>query len=301
MTNAALRVIHLIERDRLPDVTASGQPSIQAIDGQGRVASSTPDLARAPRMSTAVPSGGNADCIQYTCDLPPFPGQCNVLAVFRVYRSSGDWLVYSTAEATIPWYVTPSLPTALLVLSLGLVALTWFGVSRIGGRHARAGGSDPRLPGRDRRRRRRPAGAGTRHRDEIWTLAETANQTLDRLEAAVEQQRRFASDASHDLRSPLTAMRTQVEEALLLPGRTPTGPRPAGGAGQPGPAAGDRHRPAHAGQARRGRRAAKDRRWTWRELVGAETGSAARQADGHRRCSSGVAVTRRPAQSSPAC
>lgn len=55
------------------------------------------------------------------------------------------------------------------------------------------------------------------HRDEIWTLADTANRTLDRLEAAVEQQRRFASDASHDLRSPLTAIRTQVEESLLHP------------------------------------------------------------------------------------
>ncbi len=60
VTNAALRVIHLIERDRLPDVLRSGQPSIQAIDGQGRVASSTPDLARAPRMSTAVPSRGTS-------------------------------------------------------------------------------------------------------------------------------------------------------------------------------------------------------------------------------------------------
>jgi signal transduction histidine kinase len=48
----------------------------------------------------------------------------------------------------------------------------------------------------------------------------TVNQTLDRLEAAVEQQRRFASDASHDLRSPITAMRLQVEEAQLHPDET---------------------------------------------------------------------------------
>ncbi|WP_326642362.1 HAMP domain-containing histidine kinase [Streptosporangium sp. NBC_01755] len=53
--------------------------------------------------------------------------------------------------------------------------------------------------------------------NEIRQLAETINQTLDRLEASAEQQRRFASDASHDLRSPLTAMRAQVEEALRYP------------------------------------------------------------------------------------
>ncbi|WP_425465245.1 histidine kinase dimerization/phospho-acceptor domain-containing protein [Nonomuraea diastatica] len=37
------------------------------------------------------------------------------------------------------------------------------------------------------------------------------------LEAALQRERRFASDASHDLRGPITAMRTQMEEALLHP------------------------------------------------------------------------------------
>ncbi|MGJ6966323.1 sensor histidine kinase [Streptosporangium sp. G11] len=55
------------------------------------------------------------------------------------------------------------------------------------------------------------------HHDEIRELAEAVNQTLDRLETAVYRERRFASDASHDLRTPITAMRTQVEEALLHP------------------------------------------------------------------------------------
>jgi signal transduction histidine kinase len=56
--------------------------------------------------------------------------------------------------------------------------------------------------------------------DEIRLLAETANSTLDRLEAAYQQLRQFTSDASHDLRSPITAMRTQLEEALMYPDDT---------------------------------------------------------------------------------
>nr|BFE81634.1 hypothetical protein GCM10020093_042350 [Planobispora longispora] len=61
--------------------------------------------------------------------------------------------------------------------------------------------------------------------DEIRELAQTINQALDRLEKAVERQRRFASDASHDLRSPLTAMRAQVEEALHYPEDVDWGPK----------------------------------------------------------------------------
>ncbi|MEU2790398.1 ATP-binding protein [Streptomyces sp. NPDC007100] len=54
-------------------------------------------------------------------------------------------------------------------------------------------------------------------RDRIRTLAETTNTTLNHLEEAAEQQRRFVADASHELRSPLTALHTQLEVALAHP------------------------------------------------------------------------------------
>ena len=46
---------------------------------------------------------------------------------------------------------------------------------------------------------------------ELRTLAESFNHMLDRLDRAFAEQRRFASDASHELRSPLTAIRGQLE------------------------------------------------------------------------------------------
>jgi signal transduction histidine kinase len=46
---------------------------------------------------------------------------------------------------------------------------------------------------------------------ELRTLAESFNGMLDRLDSAFARQRQFVSDASHELRSPLTAVRGQIE------------------------------------------------------------------------------------------
>ncbi|OPF78225.1 sensor histidine kinase [Streptomyces antioxidans] len=59
-----------------------------------------------------------------------------------------------------------------------------------------------------------------RARDEIHRLARTMNATLDRLHRAMTRQRQFVADASHELRSPIAAVRAQLELALTRPSRT---------------------------------------------------------------------------------
>ncbi|AJT64341.3 Signal transduction histidine-protein kinase/phosphatase MprB [Streptomyces lydicus] len=54
-------------------------------------------------------------------------------------------------------------------------------------------------------------------RDEIGRLARTTNETLAALETSVERQRRFVADASHELRSPIASLRTQLEVGVAHP------------------------------------------------------------------------------------
>lgn len=50
--------------------------------------------------------------------------------------------------------------------------------------------------------------------DELARLAQTLNAMLDRLEGAIERERRFVDDASHELRTPLSNLKAGLELAL---------------------------------------------------------------------------------------
>ena len=58
-------------------------------------------------------------------------------------------------------------------------------------------------------------------RDELRELGETLDAMLDRLQASLDAQRRFVANASHELRSPLTVIRTETEVTLADPDATP--------------------------------------------------------------------------------
>ena len=104
-----------------------------------------------------------------------------------------------------------------------------------------------RIQAEDLARRVHPAGGDS----EIGRLGATLNRMLDRLTDAAERQRLFGASASHELRSPLSAIRTELvglaypDRGLAEGGERLVGrDRPAGGAG-PRPTVPDP--PAHSG------------------------------------------------------
>ncbi len=215
ITTAAVRLAYQAKRDRLPPVLLDQDlAGVQVIDHGGRIVSVSDSLVGHPRIAAFRPELTSPETSKTLCDSPAFPGRCVDVVAFRFHNSGGLWTIYA-ADDPVPWYVSGPLLAALLGGSLLLVGVTALGtyqtvrralgpVEAITSKLARITATDlsQRVP-------------VPKHHDEIRRLAETANQTLDRAETAVERQRRFASDASHDLRSPLTAMRTEIEEALL--------------------------------------------------------------------------------------
>ncbi|MEO5574821.1 MAG: ATP-binding protein [Gaiellaceae bacterium] len=54
-------------------------------------------------------------------------------------------------------------------------------------------------------------------RDEVRRLGETLNEMLERLDEGLVRERRFVADAGHELRTPLSLLRTELELALRRP------------------------------------------------------------------------------------
>lgn len=53
--------------------------------------------------------------------------------------------------------------------------------------------------------------------DEIYRLATTINELLNRLESSFYQQKQFTSDASHEMQTPLAAIKGIIEVLLRKP------------------------------------------------------------------------------------
>jgi signal transduction histidine kinase len=219
-TAAGGRVAVQLERGRL-DYPLAQYPSrdLQVVDPQGRVVASTPTLRGKPAMVKLAPDNSNNVTTAGVCGGVFSPGQCNIVVAQWAHRAGERWIVYSASPAVGP-LVDPQLAAAVVGSAVLLTAAITFLGHRVASASLRPVTAvraeldeiNATSPGRWV-----PVPSSV---DEIRDLAESVNHTLSRLYISMEQQRRFAADASHDLRSPLAAIRAEVEDALYAPQET---------------------------------------------------------------------------------
>ncbi|WP_248958621.1 sensor histidine kinase [Sphaerisporangium perillae] len=190
---------------------------VQVVDSRGRVVASTDDLRGKPRMTRFTP-GGEEAATSVVCGGVFPPGECEIVVAQWANHAGGRWIVYSASPVPPPW-VDPRLAGLVVGGAAALAgAATYLGyrIARAALRpvHAIRAELDEITAASPGRVPVPPS------EDEIRALADSVNNTLSRLHAAMEQLRQFVSDASHDLRSPIAAMRAEVEDALVAPQET---------------------------------------------------------------------------------
>ena len=215
---AAEEVAALVEAGQLPSpVPVSGAQVVQVVDAQQRViaGSATADrltpLLRPDELARALAG----EALQVSGSRAALAVPLRVRAV-RAEAADGPVSVLVALPVGDVLAVRAALRTGLLTL-YPLVLLAFGAVAW------RVVGSTLRPVEELRAQAERISGAGRAERlrvpaadDEGHALALTLNQMLDRLAAGRARQRSFVADAAHELRSPLTSIRTQLEVAERL-------------------------------------------------------------------------------------
>jgi signal transduction histidine kinase len=109
--------------------------------------------------------------------------------------------------------LTASLTLAIPVVVILLAFLVWWLTGRVLRPVEAIRSEVASIQGSDLHRRVFVPGSD----NEIARLARTMNAMLDRVEHAMERQRRFVADASHELRSPLARIRADLEVGIAYP------------------------------------------------------------------------------------
>jgi signal transduction histidine kinase len=142
--------------------------------------------AKVRRVAAPAPRGLESDRLTFVAFIPLAPVQATLerLSLTLIFLSVGLWLLSAMAGRRL-------CQRALAPLALMATAA----------RDASATDPTTRLPL-----------PGTN--DELEDLGQAFNGLLDRLHVALERQRRFTGDASHQLRTPLAGLLSQVDVAL---------------------------------------------------------------------------------------
>jgi signal transduction histidine kinase len=215
---AAIETAALADEDRLPDPVwiGEGTITIQVLGANGGITDVSPG---ADRLDPIVPPPAAARLARTGQVLLLDGGPLGLAPLLRVLAvSATGGVIVLAAVSYAP--VSDSLATLARALAIGvpllfglLALVTWLVTGytlrpitalRRGAAEVTATGVPHALPV--------PVA-----RDEVRSLAVTLNDMLSRLAGAQQRQRDLVSDTAHELRSPISSIRTQLEVALDHP------------------------------------------------------------------------------------
>lgn len=184
----------------------AGDGFAQLVASDGTVAASTSNLSSADPLPVGLPDG-DSDLIRtvsgFGGDDDSFRVLSRPVGEEAVLHVGAEFEVVAEAAESLIGLLAVVLPL-LILASAGLI---WWMVGRTLSPVEQIRAEVAEIKPDELQRRVPEPGTG----DEIGRLAETMNEMLSRLESSTERQKRFVADASHELRSPLTRIRTALE------------------------------------------------------------------------------------------
>ncbi|MCU6497436.1 HAMP domain-containing protein [Rugamonas sp. A1-17] len=209
--------VHDAAKGAAPPSLARLDRWVQIVDAQGRVLARSANLGAAslPAPAALMARMAAGDTVFETLDhfaeepvrIVSLPVRATPLRYTVQVAGSLDDVRHVVASASVMFLALAlALLVALTVASASITRWVFRSIDDIVGQAQRIGEGnlDQRL-----------THPGTR--DEIGHLVDTLNDMLDRIDQSFQIQRRFTSDASHELRSPLSRLRAEIEITLRRP------------------------------------------------------------------------------------